>query len=128
MNLPQVHSSNIRSWLNKEDVVQETAEQIMKDFHQFGIVIHFSGKIESAYEELHGQLSPIIRSLLQTDHQQLYRLFYRIDIDEKQKSTEDVFPASFDDADRLAHQVMVRELKKVLTRHYLRDNKNNAEG
>jgi len=56
MNLPNLQNSNIGDFLNKEDVVRETVAQIMKDFALFGIKLTFSGKVESAYDELLEQL------------------------------------------------------------------------
>lgn len=52
MNLPDIRNDNIAEFLNREDIIRETVAQIMKDFDMFGIQISFSGKIESAYDEL----------------------------------------------------------------------------
>ena len=56
MNLPQVNSNNVASYLDREEIVKETAEQIMKDFGMFGVEITFSGNTSDAYNELHQQL------------------------------------------------------------------------
>ena len=55
MDLVNLQNNNIEFFLNKEDIIQETAQQIMKDFGMFGIEITFSGNIENAYHELHEQ-------------------------------------------------------------------------
>ena len=120
MNLPDIRNDNLAEFLNKEDIIRETAAQIMKDFTLFGIQISFSGKIESAYDELLEQLVNQISTLLENDDKILLSVLYQIDIPEKDlKKTKLELPA-YDQVEVIAHQIITRELKKVLTRRYFK--------
>ena len=77
MNLPNLQNNNIEFFLNKEDIVRETAAQIMKDFGMFGIEITFSGDVENAYHELHEQLINQISVYLDRDYSRLMSVLNR---------------------------------------------------
>lgn len=123
MRLPEVRTNNISLHLSKEDIVLETAAQIMKDFGMFGIKITFSGDTLNAYCELHNQLVCQIDSLLDRDYSRLLAVLYQVDISEKDiaKSAEEL--PEYNQIEIIAHQIIVRDLKKVLTRHYFKANK-----
>lgn len=122
MNLPNLQNNNIEFFLNKEDIVRETAAQIMKDFGMFGIEITFSGDVENAYHELHEQLINQISVYLDRDYSRLMSVLYQVDITEKEiaKAHQDL--PHYNDLEILAHQVIFRDLKKVLFRRYYRAN------
>lgn len=121
MNLPNLQNNNIEFFLNKEDIVRETAAQIMKDFGMFGIEITFSGDIENAYHELHEQLINQISVYLDRDYSRLMSVLYPVDITEKEiaKAHQDL--PHYNDLEILAHQVIFRDLKKVLFRRYYKN-------
>ncbi len=120
MDLPDIRSDNIAGFLNREDIIRETAAQIMKDFALFGIELSFSGKIESAYDELLEQLVNQISILLNNDNKILLSILYQVDISEKElKKTKLDFP-TYDQVEVIAHQIIARDLKKVLTRRYFK--------
>jgi hypothetical protein len=123
MRLPEVRTSNISLHLSKEEIVLETAAQIMKDFGMFGIKITFSGDTLNAYFELHNQLVCQIDSLLDRDYSRLLAVLYQVDISEKDiaQSAEEL--PEYNQIEIIAHQIIVRDLKKVLTRHYFKANK-----
>ena len=118
MELPDIHNSNISSFLNRADIIQETADQIMKDFGMFGIEINFSGNISNAYSELHEQLVNQISVYLDRDYSRLMAVLYQVDITEREivKATREL--PHYNDLEVLAHQVIFRDLKKVLFRRY----------
>ena len=120
MQFPQVRTNNISLHLNNEDIVLETVAQIMKDFGMFGISITFSGDICNAYFELHNQLVNQIGSLLGRDYNRLLSVLYQVDISEKDiaKSAEEL--PDYNPVEIIAHQIIVRDLQKVLTRHYFK--------
>ncbi len=120
MQLPDVRNSNISLHLSNEDIVLETAAQIMKDFGIFGITITFSGDTSNAYYELLNQLVCQIDSLLTRDYNRLLSVLYQVDISEKEiaKSAKEL--PDYNQVEIIAHQIIVRDLKKVLTRHYFR--------
>lgn len=120
MELPDLRNDNIANFLNREDIIRETAAQIMKDFALFGIRISFSGKIESAYDELLEQLVNQISTLLEKDDKILLSVLYQVDISEKDlRKTKLDFP-TYDQVEVIAHQIIARDLKKVLTRRYFK--------
>ncbi len=120
MNLPNLQHNNIEFFLNKEDIVRETAAQIMKDFGMFGIEITFSGDVENAYHELHEQLISQISVYLDRDYSRLMAVLYQVDITEREIARAHHELPHYNDLEVLAHQVIFRDLKKVLFRRYYR--------
>ncbi len=118
MNLPDLQNNNIAGFLNKADIVRETAEQIMKDFGMFGIEITFSGNVENAYNELHEQLINQISVYLDRDYSRLMSVLYQVDITEREIAKAHRELPHYNDLEVLAHQVIFRDLKKVLFRRY----------
>lgn len=118
MELSKLQNNNIQLYLNKEDIVRETAAQIMKDFGMFGIEITFSGDVENAYYELHKQLVDHIAIYLSRDYGKLMSVLYQVDITEKEivKAANEL--PEYNEIEVLAHQVIFRDLKKVLFRRY----------
>lgn len=118
MKLPNVQNSNLASFLNRVEIVQETADQIMKDFGMFGIEITFSGNTENAYQELHEQLIMQISVYLEKDYSRLMSVLYQVDITEHEIAKAHRELPHYNDLEVLAHQVIFRDLKKVLFRRY----------
>jgi len=118
MELPQITNSNLSAFLDRTEIIQETANQIMKDFGMFGIEISFSGNIDNAYGELLQQLITQISTYLERDHGRLMSVLYQVDITEREieKATREL--PHYNQLEVLAHQVIHRELKKVLFRRY----------
>jgi hypothetical protein len=123
MNLPQVTNNNVSGFLNQAEIVQETAEQIMKDFGMFGVEITFSGDTNNAYNELHRQLIDQISLLLERNYDLLLSVLYQVDITDREitKATREL--PHYNQVEIIAHQVIVRDLKKVLLRRYFRNQK-----
>jgi len=118
MDLVNLQNNNIEFFLNKADIIQETAAQIMKDFGMFGIEITFSGNVENAYRELHEQLVNQITVYLERDYSRLMAVLYQVDITEHEIAKASQELPHYNDLEILAHQVIFRELKKVLYRIY----------
>lgn len=123
MDLPQVSNSNVSGLLNQAEIVQETAEQIMKDFGMFGVEITFSGDTNNAYNELHQQLIDQISLLLERNYELLLSVLYQVDITDREiaKATREL--PHYNQVEIIAHQVIVRDLKKVLLRRYFKNHK-----
>jgi len=120
MNLPQVNNNNVSQFLNQAEIVQETAEQIMKDFGMFGVEITFSGNTNKAYDELHRQLIDQIGTLLERNYDLLLSVLYQVDITDREiAKTERELP-EYSHIEIVAHTVIVRDLKKVLLRRYFK--------
>lgn len=118
MDLLNLQNNNIEFFLNKEDIIQETAQQIMKDFGMFGIEISFSGNVGNAYHELHEQLINQISVYLDKDYSRLMAVLYQVDITEHEIAKAARELPHYNDLEVLAHQVIFRDLKKVLYRRY----------
>lgn len=133
MNLPEITDQNIAQLLNKEAIIHETISQIQKDFGMYSIEISFDGNIETAYEQLMNKLIAEITNLLAMDKNKLQSILYRIDLSEKvikkalrltsnplsnQITTTDIAENS---NQVITHEIIVRELKKVLTRNYFKN-------
>jgi hypothetical protein len=122
MELPQISHNNVAQYFSSVDIVQETAEQIMKDFGLFGVVILFSGDASNAYHELHEQLIHQVSTLLEKDYGRLLSVLYQVDITDKEIAQARIELPHYSRVELIAHQIIVRDLKKVLTRHYFRAN------
>jgi len=123
MDLPQVSNNNVSGFLNQAEIVQETAEQIMKDFGMFGVEITFSGDTSQAYNELHRQLIDQISILLERNYELLLSVLYQVDITDREidRATREL--PHYNQVEIIAHQVIVRDLKKVLLRRYFKSQK-----
>ena len=125
MNLPEITHQNIAQLLNKEAIIHETISQIQKDFGMYSIEINFDGNIETAYEQLMNKLGTEITNLLAMDKNKLQSILYRIDLSEKviknvlQNRTTSEIAITTNQV--IAHEIIVRELKKVLTRNYFKN-------
>lgn len=111
--------SNISKYINRLDLLQDTANQIIKDFEMFGMEIKFSGNQFNAYEELFNQIEPHIKKLIDTNHQKFMGILYRIDVSDVQikKALEENSSEPFSEI--ITDLIMKRELQKVVIRaHY----------
>jgi len=106
-----------KSKLN-EQIVRETAQQVIKDFALFGMEISFPDDINYAYDELFVQLKSRIEALMQHDPEKLTSLLYQIDLDEKKLRNENV--ELFEEHEWISEMILEREFLKVLTRRYFK--------
>lgn len=123
MELPQVRNDNVKKFLDLFEIVSETAQQIMKDFGMFGVEITFSGDVIYAYEELHRQLVEQISVLIQNNYDKLLSVLYQVDITEREIAQAERDLPHYNHVEIIAHQVIARELKKVLWRRYFKMKK-----
>ena len=123
MDLPQVSNNNVSGFFTQAEIVQETAKQIMKDFGMFGVEITFSGDTTQAYNELHHQLIDQISLLLERNYDLLLSVLYQVDITDREidRATREL--PHYNQVEIIAHQVIVRDLKKVLLRRYFKNQK-----
>uniref|UniRef100_UPI00321633F0 hypothetical protein n=1 Tax=uncultured Draconibacterium sp. TaxID=1573823 RepID=UPI00321633F0 len=127
MNFPQINNSNVSRHLDQAEIVQQTAEQIMKDFGMFGVEITFSGNISNAYEELHNQLIDQITLLVERNYDLLLSVLYQVDITDKEIYKAQQELPHYSHIEIIAHQVIVRDLKKVLLRRYFKQKDENEK-
>jgi hypothetical protein len=98
--------------------LNETAQQIIKDFGIEGIEIKFSGNADNAYKELFSQIEPHILKLLWENTRKLQQLLYRIDIPEKLALQALRGEPGRTPPQMLTELVIKRELQKVVIRKY----------
>lgn len=107
----------------QEDIIQQTVQQIIKDFSMFGMDIYFSGSMAMAYDEVFRQLSGFMEMLIDRDFHKLLSLLYQIDLnDQSIVESENAFP----DVPRhelMTELIIYRELQKVVMRNYYKQNK-----
>ena len=108
-----------KSKLN-EQIIRETAQQVIKDFGTFGIDIEFPDDIQSAYDKLYDQLTRYIAELMETNPEKLSALLYQIDLDEKKMKNPDA--ELFHEHEWISEIILEREFVKVLTRHYFKNH------
>jgi hypothetical protein len=107
----------------QEDIIQQTVQQIIKDFSMFGMGIYFSGNMELVYDEVFRQLSGFMEVLIVHDFHKLLALLYQIDL-----SDQSIVEAENENPDIPRHELMTeliiyRELQKVVMRNYYKQNK-----
>lgn len=109
-------NSDITPYLNRPDILQDTAQQVIKDFGMAGLKINFSGNPETAYKELTDQILPHIEKLQHENFQNFYNLMYRIDLSEVQikMAVEASKDRSFSEI--VTELILQRELIKVVFR------------
>jgi hypothetical protein len=109
----------------QEDIIQQTVQQIVKDFSMFGMDIYFSGHMTLAYNEVFRQLSGFMEMLIVHDFHKLLALLYQIDLnDQVIVEAENEYP-DIPRHELMAELIVHRELQKVVSRKYYKQNKDN---
>lgn len=127
MDLPQIQNNKLEEFLNREDIVRETIAQIIRDFEMFGLDITFSGQLNNVYKEMHAKVKAKVEELLAGNSGQMYALLYRIDITDISiiKAAQEL--PQYNHVGVIAHQIIVRDLQKVLTRRYFKQEVQNKK-
>ena len=120
MEFPQISNKNVSRHFDQAEIVRQTAEQIMKDFGMFGVEITFSGNTDTAYNELHTQLIDQITLLVERNYDLLLSVLYQVDITDREIYKAQQELPDYSHIEIIAHQVIVRDLKKVLLRRYFK--------
>lgn len=116
MELP-LSKSDIERYQRSIDLLQEVVAQLNKDFQLNGFDVEFSGKGESAYQELTDQLVPVIEYMLENQAERFWNLLYSIDLNES-KVKEALFGEDTNSIQLLTDLILKRELQKVVIRHF----------
>jgi len=126
MNFPATSRSDLQNASRKNELIVETGRQIQKDFGEFSLEINFSGKAEIFYEELFVQMKTHVATLISDSFDRFMHFLYRIDISEQQIMMYEKGMPNNDYSEVLTELIIHRELKKVITRDYFRQqNKSN---
>lgn len=122
--LPTFTENELQAYYRRVDLINKTAQQIIKDFDWYGMDIKFSGNADNAYHELFNQINSAIEKLLNTNAEKLMEVLYRIDINEKKVNSfsEDERESEGGNkrkvSELLTELIIQRELQKVVTRNY----------
>ena len=110
--------TDVSQYINRLDLIKDTAEQIIKDFDMFGIEIKFSGSAYNAYEELYDQIEPNINKLINSNQQKFMGILYRIDLNDEQikKAVTENYTEPFSSI--VTDLIIKRELQKVVIRNH----------
>ena len=109
-------SSDLTPYLNRLDLLNDTADQIIKDFGMVGLEIKFSGNADNAYTELFSQILPLVEKMQKENFQNFYNLMYRIDISETKIKKEVALAKDKSFSEIVTDMILKRELLKVVTR------------
>ncbi|TLX75283.1 hypothetical protein E9993_10315 [Labilibacter sediminis] len=128
MKLPATSRNELIQASRKNELIVETGRQIQKDFGEFGLDIKFSGKAEIFYEELFDQMKSHVDTLLSDSMDRFMHFLYRIDISENQIMLyqNEMKDSSYNEV--LTELIIHRELKKVITRDFFRQQSKNNTG
>ena len=111
--------SEIEKFKLNEQIIRDTAVQVIKDFASFGMEVTFPGDISYAYESLFLQLKHKVSELLEREPEKLSALLYQIDLDESRLKSE---PGLITEHEYISRMILEREFLKVLTRYYFKNN------
>ena len=109
----------IEQYFNNSTLIDQTINQIKKDFIEFDFNIEITNKGENLFEELIAEISPVIDYLLEKQLEKLMSLIYRIDIDERKIKL--ALNAEKPHVS-ISELVVKRELQKVVIRNYYKGN------
>jgi hypothetical protein len=113
---------DIELYKTKTEMIRQTVEQVIKDFTMFGMDVEFTGHTDMAYPEMFRQLSSHVSHLLEIDPHRLSALLYQVDLGENKIMEASSLHPEWTLPEVIAELVIHRELKKVLTRNYYKNN------
>jgi len=118
----ELQNLNLDNYKKRADIIGKTADQVIKDCSTFGIDVYFTGFTEWAYEELFEQLEQNISEMLNVYPEKLWALLYHIDVDKDKVERESLKYTDWSYAEVVTELILYRELKKVVTREYIKEN------
>lgn len=121
----KLEQQNLEVYYNQQDLIEATANQVIKDFQLYDEQIVFNGSQTTAYEELYVQIKPILFRMLNLDSSRFFALLYAIDVDEKEVKNLVFGEEKIDTASELAHLILERELLKVISRRMFAQKSSN---
>ena len=124
MNLPEIQNNNLESFIDKKEIISALIVQISKDLGMYGIELHFEENIKITYQILHIELVSKIENLFKNDSSRLFSILYRVDISEKDLALAGFELPDYNHTEIVAHQIIKRELKKVLLRKFYKNDEN----
>ncbi len=111
----------------KESIMQEAAQQIIKDFAEFSLEVNFSGDVSDFYGELYSQMNDHVRQLMSESSSRFQAMLYRIDINHRDITSYHRQAPNAPYEDILTELIIHREIKKVMIRDYFRTHSPNKQ-
>lgn len=118
MKLPELSNTEIVNFFNKGLIIEDLINQIKKDLGMYGIDFLLPQNAIISYSELLKSLVHNIEPLFKEDKNRLFSILYRVDISEKDLESAGKELPDYNQIEIVAHQIIKRELKKVLIRKY----------
>lgn len=111
--------------LSNPEIALLTAQQITKDFGLYGVTIEFD-KLQSEldYPTLKQILIDLVRSVVHSGNHRMQGILYQIDVSPKILQNL-VSMTEEEQINFVSEQIIIRELKKVLSRIYYKQKKDN---
>jgi hypothetical protein len=128
MKLPALTKDDIIKASQKDALIVETAQQIIKDFAEFGMDITFSGVPGEFYNDLYGQMRLHIQQLIEESTTRFQGLLYRIDVSQREIDQYHRQMPTANYMDVLTELIIHREIKKVLVRNYFKSQTTKKPG
>ena len=125
MNIQRLSRSEQIDIAAQEEIIKATAQQIIKDFAEFGFEINFSGNTANFYTELFSQMEESVKDLIANQQTNFYSFLYRIDISNKEMALYEQEMAGQPKSTIITELIIHREIKKVLYRIYYSSNQNS---
>lgn len=125
MNIQRLSRSELIDISAQEEIIKATAQQIIKDFAEFGFEINFSGNTANFYSELFAQMEESVKDLIANQQTKFYSFLYRIDISNKEVALYEQEMAGQPKSTIITELIIHREIKKVLYRIYYSSNQNS---
>ena len=117
MDQPPISHQDIECYVCSVELLKEVVSQINKDFQVNGFDVDFTGKGETAYQELTDQLIPVVDYLLEKQPDRFWNLLYNIDLNENSVKKA-LFGAEENSIHQLTDLILKRELQKVVIRRF----------
>ena len=117
-NLPSINEKELLPYFDRVDIIEQTIEQIKKDFDPFRLEIQSPDGDENVYQRLFSQVEPFILKLIKDNYRELLQVLYRIDVNEKKISESVNNSSAAGLSSEIARLVIFRELQKVVIRNY----------
>lgn len=120
MKLPALTKDDIVKASRKDALIVETAQQVIKDFAEFGMEVTFSGVPGKFYDDLYGQMRHHIQQLIEESTSRFQALLYRIDVSQREIDLYHRQMPAANYLDVLTELIIHREIKKVMVRDFFR--------
>ena len=124
MNFPDFSPDKLKLYYQQINLVELTANQLIKDFEWSNLTVEFPENSENPYNDLSQQVVPLVDLMIQQNSHKLLNLLYKIDVNEHQfiKILDEFTGLKL--AEELTHLIIEREFKKVLIKEYFKKQQN----